>query len=194
MRRPLLIGLMAVLGILVGLAGYHVLQPRSLQPTPPSAIGGPFQLVDVNGRAFTDRNLRGRPTLMYFGFTYCPEICPTSLAHITQWLQALGPDADRLNVVFVTVDPQRDTPAQLRLYLSNFDRRIIGLTGSEAAVAATAQAFRIYYRRVPLQGGAYTMDHSTAVYLLDRQGRFVAPIRYGAASEEAVSAVRRQLR
>ena len=131
--------------------------------------------------------------MIYFGFTYCPEICPTTLAHMTSWLRALGPNADRMNVVFVTVDPARNTPAQLRLYLSNFDPRIIGLNGSEAAGAATARAYRVYYRKVPLAGGDYTIDHSSAVYLLDRDGRFVEPIRHEATDPEALAALRRLL-
>lgn len=190
LQRVVVLVSMAATLVVAAWAGHEVFSPP---PTPPSAIGGAFTLTDMQGRSFTDRNLVGRPTLIYFGFTYCPEICPTTLAHMTAWLRALGPDADRLNIVFVSVDPLRDTPAQLRLYLSNFDPRIVGLTGSEAAVAATARAYRVYYRKVPLTGADYTIDHSSAVYLLDRRARFVEPIRHEATDAEALAAIRRVL-
>jgi protein SCO1/2 len=149
-------------------------------------IGGPFQLVDMEGRPVTERSLLGKPTAIFFGFTYCPEVCPTTLAEITAWLNALGPDADKLNVVFVSVDPERDTPEQLKLYLSNFDHRIRGFTGTPEAIARTAKAYRVYYRKVPMDGGGYTLDHSSAIYLFDAQGRFVEPIGYGGPPERGL--------
>ena len=151
-----------------------------------SGIGGPFHLVDTSGRAVTDKDLRGKPTLVYFGFTYCPEVCPTTLTAITSWLHLLGPDADRLNVVFISLDPERDTPEAMKAYLSNFDPRIRGLTGSVEDVAATAKAYRVYYKKVPTSDGSYTVDHSTAVYMFDAKGRFIAPISYGETAETAV--------
>lgn len=154
---------------------------------PGPKIGGPFSLVDQDGRPVSDKTLLGKPTAIFFGFTYCPEICPTTMADITGWLKALGRDADRLNVVFVSLDPERDTPAQLKLYLSNFDRRIQGFTGSPQAVAATAKAYRVYYRKVPVEGGEYTIDHSSAVYLFDAAGRFVEPIGYGGPPERGLA-------
>jgi protein SCO1/2 len=150
-------------------------------------IGGPFQLVDTNGRPVTEKTLLGKPTAIFFGFTYCPEVCPTTMAEMTAWLKALGPDADRLNVVFVSVDPERDTPEQLKLYLSNFDRRIQGFTGTPEAVAKTAKAYRVYYQKVATDGGGYTLDHSSAIYLFDAQGRFVEPIGYGGPPERGLA-------
>lgn len=184
MRRRALVlgGLAAALGAATGGALYV----RSRQGKPLLKVGGPFALLDVDGTVVTDRDLRGKPTLIYFGFTYCPEICPTTLTDIGQWLERLGPEADRLNVVFITVDPERDTAPQLKRYLSNFDPRIRGLTGSPEAVAATAKAYRIYYSKVPLEGGEYTVDHSTAVYLFDRRGEFVGPIGYGSSPDQAL--------
>jgi len=157
-------------------------------------IGGPFQLVDMNGRPVTEKTLLGKPTAIFFGFTYCPEVCPTTMAEMTAWLKALGPDADRLNVVFVSVDPERDTPEQLKLYLSNFDRRIQGFTGPPDAVARTAKAYRVYYQKVATEGGGYTMDHSSAIYLFDAQGRFVEPIGYGGPPERGLDQLRALLK
>jgi protein SCO1/2 len=153
-------------------------------------IGGPFSLIDTDGKPVTERALLGKPTAIFFGFTSCPEVCPTTLANMTLWLKDLGSDADTLNVVFVSVDPERDTPDQLKTYLSNFDSRIHGFTGSPEAIDQAAKVYRIYYKKVPLDGGGYTMDHSSAIYLFDRQGRFVEPIGYGAPPERAEAQLR----
>jgi len=160
---------------------------------PASSIAMPagVQLVDQKGRAFTAADLKGKPTAIFFGFTYCPEICPTTLVDIGRWLEALGKDADRLNVVFVSVDPERDTKEQLALYLSSFDPRIRGVTGSPQDIATVAKGFRVYYRKVPTEGGEYTMDHSTAVYLMDAKGRFVEPVGYQEPLERVMEKLRR---
>ena len=155
------------------------------------AIGGPFQLIDQDGRGVTEKDLRGKPTAMFFGFTYCPEVCPTTMAAMTRWLEQLGPKADRINVVFVSVDPERDKPAVLKEYLSNFDRRIRGFTGPEPEIARTAKAYRVYYQKVPTAGGGYTMDHSSAILLFDAKGRFVEPIGYGGPPERGLAALQR---
>lgn len=156
-------------------------------------IGGPFTLIDTAGRTVTDADLRGKPTVMFFGFTFCPEVCPTTLQDMTADLETLGRAADRLNVVFVTVDPERDTPAQLRQYLSSFDPRIRGLTGTPEQVAAMEREYRISSRRVPLDGGGYTMDHTSYVLLFDERGEFVEPIGYGETPERRRAALRRLL-
>lgn len=153
-------------------------------------IGGPFNLIDMNGKPVTEKSLLGKPTAIFFGFTYCPEVCPTTLTDLTAWLRMLGSDADKLNVVFVSVDPGRDTPEQMRLYLSNFDPRIQGFTGTPDAVAKAAKAYRVYYQKVPQDGGGYTIDHSSSVYLFDANGHFVAPIPYQSPPERAVSQLR----
>lgn len=157
-------------------------------------IGGPFQLVDTNGRPVTEKTLLGKPTAIFFGFTYCPEVCPTTMAEMTAWLKALGPDADKLNVVFVSVDPERDTPQQLKLYLSNFDPRIQGFTGSPEAIAAVTKAYRVYYQKTPTDGGGYTVDHSSAIYLFDAKGRFVEPIGYGGPPEQGLNQLKALLK
>lgn len=155
-----------------------------------AAIGGPFSLKDQTGRPVTDRDLIGKPSLIFFGFTSCPEVCPTTLMHMSKWLKDLGPDGDKLNALYVTVDPERDTAAQIKQYLSAFDPRIRGLTGSPAAVAEIAKNYRVYYNRVPLENGSYTMDHSTMVYMMDAQGEFVGPIGYNEPDADVMPLLR----
>jgi protein SCO1/2 len=154
-------------------------------------VGGPFRLVDTAGRPVTDQDLLGRPTVIFFGFTFCPEVCPTTLHELSGLMKELGPDADRLNVVFVSVDPERDTPDQLRDYLSLFDPRIRGLTGTQEQVERIAAAYRVYHRRVPLEGGSYTMDHTASVYLMDPEGRFTGTIAHGEAHDTALAKLAR---
>ena len=158
-----------------------------------SAIGGPFSLVDQDGRPVTDKDLRGRPFLVFFGFTHCPDVCPTALFEISEVLGKLGPDAQRVSALFVTVDPERDTPAQMKDYLSSFNPRLVGLTGDPAAVAAVAKEYRVYVKKVPLDHGDYTMDHTALVYLMDKDGRFVAPFNLKRSTEDAAADLRRYL-
>jgi protein SCO1/2 len=161
--------------------------------TPTAAVGGPFRLIDHNGRPLTDQDLKGRPFLVFFGFTHCPDICPSTLFEVSEVLRRLGPDGDRVRALFITVDPERDTPEKLKDYLSSFDPRLIALTGDPDAVAATAKAYRVYWKKVPLEGGNYTMDHTTIVYLMDKEGRFVAPFGLKRRPEEAAAELRRHL-
>ena len=159
----------------------------------PSAIGGPFQLVDHNARPLTDRDLKGRPFLVFFGFTHCPDICPATLFEVSEILRAMGPDADRVRALFVTVDPERDTPEKLKDYLSSFDPHLVAVTGDPAAVKAMEKAYRVYSKKVPLDGGGYTMDHTALVYLMDKEGRFVAPFNVKRRPAEAAADLRRYL-
>jgi protein SCO1/2 len=158
-----------------------------------SAIGGPFSLVDQDGRTVTDKDLRGRPFLVFFGFTHCPDVCPTALFEISEVLGKLGPEAQRVSALFVTVDPDRDTPAQMKDYLSSFNPRLVGLTGDPAAIAAVAKEYRVYVKKVPLDHGDYTMDHTALVYLMDKDGRFVAPFNLKRSTEDAAADLRRYL-
>ena len=135
-----------------------------------AAVGGPFHLVDQDGKAVSDEDMKGRPFLVFFGFTHCPDVCPTTLFDVSQMLHALGPDAGRIGALFITVDPERDTPAVLKDYLANFDPHLRALTGDPAAVNAALKAYRVYATKVPLEGGDYTMDHTAVVYLMDRNG------------------------
>ena len=158
-----------------------------------AAIGGPFKLTDQNGKAITERDLKGRPSLVFFGFTHCPEVCPTALFDISEILSKLGPDANKVNAVFITVDPERDTPAVLKDYLASFNPRLIGVGGDAEQLAAVAKAYRVYYKKVPTKDGDYTMDHTAIVYLMDKNGQFVAPFSLKRKPEEGAAELRRYL-
>ncbi|MCC6889521.1 MAG: SCO family protein [Hyphomicrobiales bacterium] len=158
-----------------------------------ASIGGPFTLTDQHGRTVTEQDFKGRPFLVFFGFTHCPDICPTTMFEISEVVRKLGPDGDRIRAVFITVDPERDTPAVLKDYLSSFDPRIMALTGDEAAIAAVAKAYRAIYRRVPLTEGGYTMDHMAIVYLMGKDGRFVTRFHLNRPVEQAAAELRKYL-
>jgi len=161
-------------------------------PAPaPSAVGGPFHLVDQSGAPVDERLLRGKWSAVFFGYTYCPDVCPTTLAALGQTVADLGPDARRFQVVFITVDPARDTPAALKAYLDSptFPPGSRGLTGSPEQIAAVASAYHVYYQKVP-QGASYSMDHSAVIYLMDPQGQFVRPLDVGVAPAEVARQVR----
>jgi protein SCO1 len=159
----------------------------------PAAIGGPFQLSDQTGQPVTEASLKGKPSLIFFGFTHCPDVCPTSLFEISEVLRAMGPDADRVNAYFVSVDPERDTQAAMKDYLSSFDPHLKGLTGNDAAVAKVISGFRVYAKKVPLKDGDYTMDHTALIYLMDKDGRFVSPFNLKRKPEEAATELKRYL-
>ena len=161
--------------------------------TQPSAVGGPFRLVDQDGRQRTDADFRGKPFLVFFGFTHCPDICPTALFEMSEVLRRLGPDAANTAVLFISVDPERDTPEKLKEYLSSFHPRIVGLTGSPQEIAEVEKTYRVYAKKIPLDGGGYTMDHSAIVYLMDKDGRFVAPFNLKRTADEAAADLRRHL-
>ncbi len=163
------------------------------EKTRPSTVGGPFELVNQDGKTVTDADFRGKPLLVFFGFTHCPDICPTTLFEVSEVLNRLGKDAEKVNAIFVTVDPERDTPEKLKLYLSSFHPRISALSGSEAQVEAVKKAYFVYAKRVPLEGGSYTMDHTSVVYLMDKEGRFVAPFNLKRDADAAASDLRRRL-
>jgi protein SCO1 len=184
-----LCGLVLVLGAIVHFAG------RSASPIGPAiaGVGGPFRLEDQNGKPVTDQDMKGRPFLVFFGFTHCPDVCPTTLFDVSQVLKDLGKDADRTGALFITVDPERDTPAVLKDYLSNFDPHLRGLTGDRTAVDAAIKAYRVYAKKVPLENGDYTMDHTAVVYLMDKDGRFVAPFNLKQTPEAAAEQLRRYL-
>lgn len=158
-----------------------------------SAIGGPFKLTDQNSKPITDRDLQGKPFLIFFGYTHCPDVCPTTLFDVSEILRALGSDADRVNALFVTVDPERDTPAVIKDYLSSFDPHLRGASGDRAAIDAVEKAYRVYAKKVPTGEGEYSMDHTALVYLMDKQGRFVAPFKVKRKPEEAAAELRRYM-
>jgi protein SCO1/2 len=182
-------GLVLSLGVLL-LVREHMAAPGAPQA---AAIGGPFRLTDQDGRTVTEADLKGKPSLVFFGFTHCPDVCPTTLFDISQILHVLGPDADRTRVVFITVDPERDTQAVLKDYLSSFDPHVTGLTGDLPGITQVAKEYRAYFKKVPLDGGDYTMDHTAITYLMDKEVRFVSPFSLKRTPEAAAADLRRQL-
>ena len=193
--RILLIGAAFLAGLVVCFGVILLVSGRGPGPLPQAsaAIGGSFELTDQDGRTVTDRDLKGRPFLVFFGFTNCPDTCPTTLFEVSEVLRALGPDADKVNALFVTVDPERDTPAQLKDYISSFDPHLRGLTGDPAAIAAITRAYRVYAKKVPQENGNYTMDHTAIVYLMDKDGRFVAPFNIKRTTADAAADLRKYL-
>jgi protein SCO1/2 len=191
--RILLIASAFLVGLVLCFAVILLVAGRDVSPiAQTAAIGGPFELVDQDGRTVTDRDLKGRPFLVFFGFTHCPDVCPTTLFEISEVLRALGPDADKVNALFVTVDPERDGPKEIKDYLSSFDPHLRGATGDPAAVAAMTKAYRVYVKKVP-QGDGYTMDHTAIVYLMDKDGRFIAPFSLKRGTTEAAADLRKYL-
>jgi protein SCO1/2 len=170
-RRTLLPLLGVALGLLLAL-GLLVLQRTTMPPAAAAGIGGPFTLTDQDGRTVTADDVKGEPTLVFFGYTHCPDICPTTLESISQMFKALGA-ARPTRALFITLDPQRDTPGVMKDYLSSFDPRIVGLTGSQDAIDAVAREYRVYAKKVPTGGGDYSVDHTGIVYLMDKNGNFV---------------------
>ena len=169
--RILLLGVVGFAAVLGGLLFSGVLdQPASGRFGLSSSIGGDFRLTSQEGKPFDSRQLAGKPFALFFGFTQCPEVCPTTMLEVAEHMEKLGPLANRMNVVFVSVDPTRDTPEVLKDYLGHFDSRIIGLTGTEKEIADVASQYKAYYAKVKTEDD-YTVDHSASVYLMDANGR-----------------------
>lgn len=143
-----------------------------------SSFGGPFVMTSHKGETFTQKDLAGKPYAIFFGFTQCPEVCPTTLYEITQTITELGPDADKMNYVFVSVDPERDTQTHLETYLSNFDKRIVGLVGDAKQTATIAKAYRVYYAKQPTSDNDYTINHTATTYLMGADGKLVSTLSY----------------
>jgi len=177
-RRALLgVAALAMAAVVAALA----LGPRSSDDrgllTRIASIGGAFELTTHEGRRLASTSLAGRPFVVFFGFTRCPDICPTTLLEMSNHLAALGEMGDRLTTLFVTIDPEHDTAEHLAAYLNSFDPRITGLTGSPAEIAHVARMYRAYYEKVPTSGG-YTMNHTATVYLMDRQGNLAGTMSF----------------
>ena len=186
--RLLLWAVLAFNVLVLGLGAYFVL--RELAPSAPM-IGNAFELVGPAGKV-TDKDLVGRPTLMFFGYTHCPDVCPTAMFQISEIFNALGPQAN-VGALFVTVDPERDTPEVLKSYIASFDKRIVGLSGERPAVDAAIRAFRVYAKKTASSSGDYTMDHTAIVYLMDKKGRFVAPFNIDRAPADAAAELKKYL-
>jgi protein SCO1/2 len=157
-----------------------------------SSIGGPFTLSASSGKTVTQKDFAGEPTLVFFGYTHCPDVCPATLFELSEALRALGPEK-KAAALFITVDPERDSPEVLKEYLSSFDPRIVGLTGSREAIDSVLKEFRVYSRKVPGEGNDYTMDHTALIYLMDKQWRFVRPFRLDRPPAEAAAELAKYL-
>lgn len=155
------------------------------------SFGGPFALISHKGETFTEANLKGKPYALFFGFTHCPDICPTTLWELSELMKQLGSDADKLLVVFVTVDPERDTLNVIAEYLTSFDPRIVGLTGEPQQIDAMTKLYRAYYKKVSTNDGEYTMDHTAVVYMMDGEGRFSSTLDRHESSEIQMQKLRR---
>jgi len=159
-------------------------------------VGGPFELTDHTGKVRTESDFRGKLMLVYFGFTYCPDICPTDLQQIGLALDKLGTDGDSVQPLFITVDPERDTPQHLAEYVPMFHPRLIGLTGSAEAIRKAADAYKVYYAKVDPpkgDGGYYTVDHTAFIYLMDREGNYLGFFPPGTSADRMVEIIRPRL-
>jgi len=192
-RRPIFSDLGRAIPFGIAVATALVLsQPLVPAANSPVTIGGPFTLTSPDGATVTEQTYRGKWLLVYFGFTSCPDSCPTALLEISAALEKLGPDADKLQPLFITVDPQRDTPAVMGNYTQSIDPRIVGLTGTPQQIAAATQEYGVYYepRKSGPGAGDYVMDHSTYLYLMDTEGEFVRGFDANASGERIAEAVR----
>ena len=179
MRRLSLVLLPAMLVVAL-IAGYALWRASDNVPslgrtvtTGTAEIGGPFSLIDQNGEKRTSADFRGRYMLIYFGYSSCPDVCPTTLSLMADALDKLGPRADKVVPLFITVDPERDTPAKLKPYVASFGPRFVGLTADLATIKKVAALYRVYLKKEPLPGGNYAMDHSSVIYLMGPDGKFV---------------------
>lgn len=141
-----------------------------------ATIGGPFKLTTHRGKTLTNKDLVGKPYLVFFGFTHCPDICPSTLFELTEMLKVLGPEANKITPLFITVDPERDTQELLASYLTSFDSRIIALRGTDEQTRQAVKAFAAYYKKVPMEKGSYTMNHTAGIYLIDANGKFIGTL------------------
>jgi len=187
------------LWVLVGLiaTGVIVLLWKSAEPeqgvvqTSMATIGGPFTLTASTGKPFSSAELSGKPAAVFFGFTHCPDVCPTTLARLTKLRRELGKGDDALSIVFISVDPERDTPAELDTYMKLYDTPVVGLTGTPAQIEQVKKQFGIYSRKVQQPGGGYSVDHTAAVILLDRNGQFSATLSPEEGNQVALDKLRR---
>ncbi|MDP2213901.1 SCO family protein [Phenylobacterium sp.] len=190
-RSLIIIALVAILGLAAGLALFWRAEAPVGGAQGQANVGGPFELVDQDGRAVDQSILEGRWSVVFFGFTYCPDICPSTLQSVAAAQDQLGPRGADLQTVFISVDPERDTPEQLKTYLSldAFPDGVIGLTGTPAQIEQVAKSYYVYYRKSG-EGPDYTIDHSTAAYLMDPQGRFNRVLAYGMSPDEMARLIR----
>jgi protein SCO1/2 len=183
-RLGLVAFIVAVIVIAAGLVYRQFIVPQTELARAPIPIGGPFTLTDQNGVTRHDTDFRGKLMLLYFGYTYCPDVCPTTLTMMSDALQKLGPDAAGIVPIFITVDPARDKPAQLKQYMESFNPGFVALTGDAVRIAQVAGEYRVYYGKVVGEGGQYTMDHSSVIYLMARDGHYLGHFNPGIAADD----------
>lgn len=171
-RRPFLIGLSA-LALSAAAGGYLFLQNRQLRQA--GSVGGPFSLIDGDGRRVTEADFKGKWLMIFFGYTFCPDACPTALGAMAEAMDRMGPEAEQIQPIFITIDPERDTPQVMKTYVGNFGPKIVGLTGTSEDIAQVAQAFRVYYKKAG-EGADYLMDHSTAILVMNPAFQFAGII------------------
>ncbi|WP_151718436.1 SCO family protein [Gemmobacter serpentinus] len=189
LRAGLLIAGLAMLAMGLAGLGFWAMGPEARQALIPEEVGqGAYMLQSTAGQDFTEDSLKGQPSLVFFGFTHCPDVCPTTLGDIALWQDMLGDRAAALRVFFITVDPARDTAARLADY-TGWLTGVQGVTGSQAETDRAITAFRAFARKVPMEGGDYTMDHSASVLVFDARGRFTGTIPYQSAPEVAVAKI-----
>ena len=190
----LLIGMAAAVAIYPGVVG-QLLPGKQTWSVGKAAIGGPFSLVDHSGKAVTEKSYSGEFLLVFFGFTYCPDICPAALQTVSAALDKLGGKANKVRPLFISVDPERDTPEQLKLYVSNFHKRIAGLTGTAEQIDAVAKAYRVYFRKVEdaSNSDGYTVDHSAFIYLMAPNGDYVTHFTHVTSPDKMAERLRREL-
>jgi protein SCO1/2 len=187
MMRSILVGIFLIMVAGVGWLTFDWYRGQNAG----EAYGAPFTLVDQDGAEITEAAFRGAPSAVFFGFTHCPEVCPTTLFELDGWLKQLGDEGKDINAFFVTVDPERDTPEVIGSYVTNVSDRITGISGDPEKVLAMVKSFGIYWKKVDLENGDYTMDHTASVMLLDRAGDFAGTIAYGENPENAVAKLKR---
>ena len=188
-RRQLLI--LAPAGVLAaGLVGAAVYSGTRAQDGGAVPIGGPFALLDGDGKTVTDQDFRGKWMMVYFGYTHCPDACPTALQDMANALDSLGPQKKDVAAVFITIDPARDTPAVMKDYVAAFEAGIVPLTGSEQAVAEAAHEYRVYFAKHPNKDGGYDMDHSSIIYLMDPRGQFVTNFTHETPPDQMAAKLR----
>ncbi len=187
MMRSILIGILVLMAAGVGFMTFEWYRQKNTD----APYGAPFELVDQKGEPITEAAFRGHPSAVFFGFTHCPEVCPTTLFEMDGWLKKLGDDGKDVRAYFVSVDPERDKTEVMDAYVGNVSDRITGITGEPDKIHAMAKDFGIYWRKVDLEDGDYTMDHTASVILLDSDGRFAGTIAYGENPESALTKLRR---
>ncbi|MCX9146020.1 SCO family protein [Erythrobacter sp. WG] len=190
---------LALWGVVVLVVGIGLVAMFAPNRTPPASdraayadlIGGPFALTAPDGSRVTDQTLKGTPFAIFFGFTRCPDVCPTTLSRMAQLRKQLGPDGDKFRIVFVSVDPGYDSPEDIGRYVELFGTPILGLTGTDKEVDAAVKAYRAFYQKVPTKGGDYTIDHTASVYLMDASGKLQSIIAYDETNPSALAKLKR---